>query len=172
MPKRTIVITNVESLRSVFSIDPDIGALIHRIGTRKSAAGTEAGYTNNIGYRQVAFRGSIYSVHRIAWVLYYGVAPDGEVDHINGDRSDNRKSNLRLATSAQNNHNRKLSSRNKTGIKGVFRVKRGKPWRVSIGHDRGKYYITQFECFGQAVKHANTMRAKIHSEFANTGMGG
>lgn len=165
----------VAMLREVFSIDPNDGMLIRRVATKRCAVGEEAGYPNNIGYRQVALCGRIYSVHRIAWALYYGEHPNGEIDHINGNRSDNRLCNLRLATSSQNNQNRRLSSRNKSGVKGVFQVRQNKGcdhfwWRVAIGHDQGQYYITHFHCFGEAVKHAHEMRAKFHQEFASTGV--
>lgn len=168
MSKIKVPLPPVERLREVFSIEPSDGRLLRRIATRKCVVGEEAGYPNNIGYRQVAIDGRIYSVHRVAWSLYHGSDPEGEVDHINGNRSDNRKENLRLATSAENNQNRRLSSRNKTGVKGVFRVKwaAGERWRVSVGHSCGRYYITHFECFGRAVKHANEMRAKLHQNFA------
>ena len=166
MVERAMKTPSIERLSELFTIDPETGLLSHKTPARKHAVGEEAGYLNSIGYRQVAFDGKIYSVHRIAWALYYGEQPKGEIDHINGDRSDNRKGNLRLATSAQNNQNRRLSARNKTGIKGVFRVKRGKPWRVAVGFGRGSYYITQFDCFGQAVKHANEIRSRLHRQFA------
>lgn len=98
-----------------------------------------------------------------------GKYPAVEVDHINGDGADNRACNLRLATSAQNNQNRRISSRNKSGAKGVFRVKAGKPWRVSVCVNK-KYHITQFDDFDEAVRHANALRARLHAEFANDGL--
>ena len=170
MPKYSVVLPSAQALREAFNYDPKTGALTRLVGTRRSHIGDVAGYLNNIGYRQVSFGGRIFSVHRLIWVMHYGSSPNGEVDHINGDRSDNRICNLRLATSSQNNQNRRLSSRNKTGIKGVFRVKWGKrkAWRVSLGHDYGEYYITHFECFGRAIKHAAEMRIKLHDQFART----
>jgi hypothetical protein len=59
----------------------------------------------------------------MAWIYLYGEIPDGmEIDHINGDRGDNRLENLRLATRVQNSINTRVSSRNKTGYKGVCEV--------------------------------------------------
>jgi hypothetical protein len=168
MRKIRIQLPSMAELHAAFSIDPTDGRLVRRVATKHCAVNEEAGYVNNIGYRQVAFGGKIHSVHRIAWALYYGSHPNCEVDHINGNRADNRKENLRLASSSQNNQNRRLSSRNKSGVKGVFRVKwaHGKAWRVAIGHDQGQYYITHFQCFGRAVKHAAEKRRALHQDFA------
>jgi hypothetical protein len=118
---------------------------------------------------QVGVDGKMTGVHRIAWALAHGEYPNVEVDHINGNGADNRLCNLRLATSSQNNQNRRLSSRNRTGVKGVFRIKAGKkPWRVAIGLN-GHYYITHFETFEEAVQHAEQKRREMHADFANDG---
>jgi hypothetical protein len=149
-------------LRELFIYNPITGE-VRRLTGRN--AGKVCGTKFSTGHLQVSVDGKITGVHRIAWALHHGEYPTLEIDHINGDGADNRLCNLRLATSYQNNRNRRLSTRNKTGVKGVFRVKAGKPWRVAIGHG-GKYYITHFDDFEEAVVHAAQMRAKLHKQFA------
>ncbi len=153
---------DVSRLRGLFSYDPDTGVL-----TRLSGAGEPCGTLLSTGYLTAWVDGRSVGVHRIAWALHSGQYPSVEIDHINGDPADNRLCNLRLATSSQNNQNRRLSTRNKSGAKGVFRVKwnKGRIWRVAVGHSRGKSDITHFHCFGQAVKRAHEMRAQLHHEF-------
>lgn len=157
----------VSRLRELFSYDPITGVL-YRLTTKR--AGLPCGTVFSTGHMQVDVDGKMTGVHRIAWALHSGEYPTVEVDHKNGDGADNRLCNLRLATSSQNNQNRRLSTRNKTGIKCVFRVKWSKSWRwrVAVGHDSQKYDITHFICFGKAVRHANQLRAKLHQEFART----
>ncbi len=165
---RKIKHLEVTRLRELFSYDQISGTLT-RLTTCN--AGKPCGTLFNTGHLQVSVDGNMTGVHRIAWALHSGEYPTIEVDHINGDGADNRLCNLRIATSSQNNQNRRLSTRNKTGVKGVFRVKwaNSTRWRVAVGHSLGKYYITHFECFGKAIKHANEMRVNLHHEFANDG---
>lgn len=71
-----------------------------------------------IGYLRVQLGGHSYYAHRLAWFLMTGAWPSA-VDHVNGDRADNRWSNLRLATPSQNSSNARRSRSNTTGRKGV-----------------------------------------------------
>jgi hypothetical protein len=88
--------------------------------------GDVAGYTNDSGYRVIRFMGHIWRAHRLAWLYMYGEMPDGEIDHINHDRADNRISNLRIVDRGENARNTSLRSDNKTGYCGVRKQKNGK----------------------------------------------
>jgi hypothetical protein len=80
-----------------------------------------------------------FFAHRVAWALHHGDWPHLEIDHINGDRTDNRISNLRTVTSRQNKINRKRRSDNTHGATGLCFHSRGKKrWQARISID-GKY---------------------------------
>lgn len=82
-------------------------------------------------------------VHRVVWELAYGPIPDGMcIDHIDGDRSNNRLSNLRLVTLSVNQRNAKIPSNNKMGIVGVYPFAKG--FVVRIASTKHVGYFTDF----------------------------
>jgi hypothetical protein len=94
-------------------------------------AGTEAGYLRPDGYRIVSVDYQNIMVHQIAWCIYYGAWPSSDIDHRNGDGSDNRIRNLRLATVSQNARNRRKRSDNTSGVTGVRQKLDGK-WTATV----------------------------------------
>lgn len=81
-----------------------------------------AGSITKVGYRQVSFNHKSILVHRILYQIYNNLeilTKNYFIDHVDGNRSNNSKDNLRLATNAQNQHNAKKCSRNTSGIKGI-----------------------------------------------------
>lgn len=97
--------------------------------------GDSVGTINKAGYTQIQIDGVIFYAHRLAWLFVYGTWPTGPVDHINGERSDNRIANLRDATASINAQNqRRPRSDNKSGYLGVSLHSDGK-WqaRIKIG---------------------------------------
>lgn len=89
----------------------------------KKFAGSACGCDNGRGYITIKFKfdgkeQSVYA-HRLAWFIANGVQPDEQIDHINGDRKDNRIINLRAVTNLINSMNRKIPTNNTSGVGGV-----------------------------------------------------
>lgn len=104
-------------------------------------AGKEAfGYLSKRGYKVGNIRPHTLSAHRVAWAIYFYKWPDGQIDHINGDRTDNRIDNLREVTNAENAKNMRRKSTNKSGTTGVFFAKHVGKWTAQITvNGRGKH---------------------------------
>lgn len=103
--------------------EPESGFLYwaKSIGAR-AKVGNLAGSKNGEGYVQIKVQGRVYLAHRIAWLLTYGNWPIDEIDHINGDRSDNRIKNLRAVSRSMNQRNAQRRMDNTSGIIGVRKV--------------------------------------------------
>lgn len=143
---------NVDRLRSVLDYDPETGALRWRSRyTNAIPADMSAGYVDQKGYVGVQVFGKAYDAHRLAWAIHYGQFPAGQIDHINGDRSDNRIVNLRDVPSAENQKNTKIDKRNKSGVSGVrFRADRAN-WEASIRVSGKLIHLGRFAVFADAV---------------------
>lgn len=103
------------------------------------------------GYYRVYFQGKHHMSHRLIWKLMTGEDPV-QVDHIDGDRRNNRFSNLRNVTHAINMKNKSLYVNNKTGIPGVEYHERDEVWRAKIGVDGGQVQLGSY-----ATKHEATI---------------
>jgi hypothetical protein len=137
--------------------------------TRKAQPGCVA----QNGYRYIKVGPKPRLAHRLAWLMHYGVEPGGLVDHINGDREDNRIDNLRIATFSQNAANAKLHTRNTSGLKGASRItKRGRltdKWQSSITVQNKRVHLGTFDT--KEAAHAAYLGAarKHYGEYANDG---
>jgi hypothetical protein len=120
------------------------------------------------GYLVVCVDGKSYHVHRIIFLICFGYLPE-LVDHIDGDRLNNKIENLRACTYTGNNRNRRICRRNKTGVKGVSWHKVGQKWQVRICTDKGRKHLGLFDNLGDAEKVAKNAREKYHGEFCNHG---
>lgn len=92
----------------------------------RKSNGLPVGSINKLGYCVIRIDNRLYAAHRLAWLYAHGKWPDGVIDHINGERSDNRIENLRDITKAENHQNiKRAQSNNKSGYLGVsYNVKR------------------------------------------------
>jgi hypothetical protein len=116
--------------------------------------GTEAGNTNNVtGYRVVIIKGRGFRVHRIIYYLHYGVWPgDFQVDHIDGDKLNNKPENLRLVTSKQNNRSYRKPYKNPTSkYRGVCWDKESNKYKAKIFHNNKNIHLGYFTCEKEAA---------------------
>lgn len=123
-----------EELKFALSYDEDSGVFTWvNPSSFSMAPGDLAGRKKKGAHIPIMVNKKRYMAHRLAWLYVYGEIDDSMViDHINGDMSDNRISNLRVATSSQNAMNRKLCSINTSGYKGVSYHKQSGKWQASI----------------------------------------
>jgi hypothetical protein len=154
----------VERLRQVLSYDPDTGIFIWKLGTARGRPGAQAGVTGPLGYRYMAVDGRRYLAHRLAWFYAYGRWPKDQLDHINGERDDNRMGNLREATAAQNTWNgeRKAGA---TGYRGVR--KKGNRFNAQIMVGNLRVSLGWFATVEEAAAAYAEARARFHGEFAS-----
>lgn len=134
-----------EILKQLLAYDAETGALTWRKRTSsRNYAGKEAGAAHGEGYRIVMVNGVSYLAHRIIWKLVTGEDPL-EIDHIDGNRSNNRISNLRTVTSAENSKNMKRAEDNSSGVTGVYFTKRLGKYIAEITAN-GKYRYLGLFC--------------------------
>lgn len=115
----------------------------------KRFSGKKVG-ANIHGYIRAPFDGVFHPIHRMAWLYVYGVYPEGEIDHINGEKSDNRITNLRDVSHACNGRNQKKSKSNTSGFMGVSKS-HGK-WIAFITVNRERIWLGRFRDKSDAVK--------------------
>jgi len=111
--------------------------------------GKIAGSINSNGYAHLRINRVAYYNHRLALLYVDGVMPPQDVDHINGDKTDNSYKNLRYATRAINAKNTKLRTKSKTGISGVSETLSGK-WIVYVWENYKKIFLGTHDCFFDA----------------------
>lgn len=185
-------IPSQEYLRSMFDYNPETGVLNWKVRDASSFAktpgrsaewqanqwnsrfnGKQAGYFAG-GYWRMYFEGKNHLVHRLIWKLMTGEDPV-QVDHIDGDRRNNRFSNLRNVTHVVNMKNKSLYANNKSGVPGVEFHNRDKVWVSKIGVNGGQIQLGSYPTKDEAIAariagqivldyHENHGRSKVLKE--------
>lgn len=143
---------NAEQIRELFRYNPETGVIVNRVarGTR-AQVGAIAGHVDSLGYRHIVIEGKRYAAHRLIWLYCHGQWPKEQIDHIDGDPSNNKLENLREATNSQNSRNRKIASNNASGITGIHWRKHQRKWHAKIKvHGKCKH-LGYFDDLGEAA---------------------
>jgi hypothetical protein len=156
---------NPDRLRELINYNPLTGEFIWQAQPTQSGKrgkyiklGSVAGNTS-LGYRRIRIDGELYLAHRLAWLYEHSTWPDGRLDHINGDKDDNRMENLRVTTNRQNSQNiRKPHADSASGFLGVTWSKHAKRWHAGIGFNDGRIGLGYFDTPEEA--HAAYLEAK------------
>ncbi len=112
------------------------------------------------GYFHGHILGALHKAHRIIWLLATKEWPKEQIDHINGNRSDNRICNLRDASSGENGRNRKRQNDNKTGVSGVTWSNAHLKWRARIHVNGKRLHLGYYENIEDAIAVRKEAEAK------------
>jgi len=135
-----------------------------RIGGR-AKVGKVAGGVNSNGYAKIQVNGTVMGVHQAVFAMHHGYFPK-YVDHINGDRLDNRIENLRDVTNQENVFNRGAYSHNMSSkVRGVSWSNSNRGWQAHITFDGKKRYLGTHS----TIELAKEARGKAEAELLKTG---
>lgn len=161
-PTHTDGMISREYLQQLYQYDPKTGiwSRARNYGRWKKCAAV--GTVTRYGYVYLKIDGHGFMAHRLAWLYMTGNWPNGDIDHINGDRADNRWSNLREATRKQNAANSK--KRKSHGIKGVHLIS-GK-WVALIYRNGRNERLGSFDTMEEAAAARRVAAEQIDGAFA------
>lgn len=153
-------------LKELAIYDADTGTFTARVHRKGISVGAVLGSRHNAGYVRICIDKEDYLAHRLAWLYVHGEWPSQEIDHINGNRSDNRIANLRPATSTQNKINGGLREDNASGFRGVHFDKRRQKFIAQIKIGSRRKYIGQYDTAEAAGRAYLSTATATYGEFA------
>lgn len=133
----------VERVKQLLDYAPETGVFTWRqtVAQHVKAGAVAGGVDRMNGYQRITLDGICFRAHRVAWVFISGAWPVNLIDHINGDKADNRACNLRPATHSQNSQNMRKRSKKKVSLKGVtphLRKRGGYVAQINVGGKQRK----------------------------------
>jgi len=158
-------------LKEMFSYDPDTGLFTNLTvrGHGRIKIGDIAGNIYANGYRYIEIKGKAFRSCRLVWLYVNGELPTKFVEHRNGNKSDDRLRNLRLATNSENQANRGAPSNNTSGTKGVRFDSDRMKWRAQIMVNGKSKNLGRFQTREEAMAAYANAAEKAWGDFAKVG---
>ncbi len=141
-----------DDVKAMMAYDPQTGNFIWKVRRGQAAVGKIAGTPHNQGYIQIKVGEKVILAHRLAWFVTYGEVPSCDIEHINGNKLDNRIANLRLATRSQNMANKGPNRNSRSGLKGVYYFKRTGKWVAGFRKDGLRIHVGYFDTAEEAAE--------------------
>src|ERR1700744_4205288 len=152
-----------EYLKSQVLYEPETGKFFWLV--RKSGRQLDKPIQYGVSYGSLTLEGTRYALHRLAWFYMNGEWPPEMVDHIDGNSTNNKWSNLRLATYAENAQNRRRRRVSITGVKGVSKHYASNTWHVTVDKDGKRHSLGPFYSIGDAYKAHAKLSKELFGEY-------
>ena len=150
----------IDELKAKIHYEPESGLFFYVKNNHRRKAGEIAGCKKN-GYVVINIGGHGFLAHRLAVMFVSGSDIDGEIDHIDGDKSNNAISNLRVVKHSTNMENRRRPHKNNPlGLLGVQKI--GNRFRASVTVNGNKRHIGMFDTPEIAHKEYLCAKRKFH----------
>lgn len=156
------------SLKERLIYDPETGIFVWLDSLGGVKLGSVCGHVNNRGYVRITIDGRRHRAHRLAWLYVYGKFPRDQIDHIDGNPSNNKMSNLRECTGSENSQNARIRKDKKLRIKNVYFHKKSGRYRVQVTSNKRRYEKV-FDVLEDAAADALRARKEMHGQFARHG---
>lgn len=157
---------SLNELNKVLNYDKDSGIFTWISGGRHNRLAGQIAGSFGDEYVKITMLGIRWKAHRLAWKMCYGVDPVGEIDHINGNKHDNRIANLRDCKKSDNGKNAGLSKRNKSGFRGVTKHTGREKWIASLSINGKNKHLGVFDSPEEAGEVAELARSLYYGEFS------
>jgi hypothetical protein len=157
-------------LKELLNYSPTIGSFTWKLrNSRRVKVGDSAGSLDNRGYWVIRIDGTLYQAHRLAWLYMTGDWPTSCLDHIDCNPLNNSFENLRAATKAENNRNKRKRRGCSSKFKGVYLDGRDLKWQAYINVNGRRRSLGRYNTEAEAHAAYCNAAKDLHGEFANDG---